>query len=285
MTQRSWRRVALAALLASLVLAALPLAAADHAYSHRYIVYGRVVDAENDPVPGLTVDLGYKPPFEPEGPCGNQPGTETQAFGPTRNQPVTNQFGEFIFCFHTHGLSRGTPGTAIVKIESNNVQKDVVFDGFMRYSFVPIKLESVMPTANKTANDQFYTIMGRAWEASDSELKIEGIGVWGDTLHNKDFNLTVEIDGRPTETIAGTTNNYGDFSVRIPVESRPTGGKVTLHMEGVEFKSPTASIDPEFGVTHIRGQVGDLKTSNVPGAPIVALLGLVVVAAILARRK
>ena len=284
MHQRSWRGLVLAFALTSLVLASLPLAGADHAYSHRYIVYGRVVDAENNPVPGLTVDLGYEAPFTAEGPCGNQPGTETQAFGPTRNQPVTNQFGEFIFCFHTHSLSRGTPGTGIVRIESHNVEQRVDFDGFMRYSFVPVKLDTVVATANQTANEQFYTVLGRAWEASDTEVRVESIGVWGDTLHNMPFNVTIAIDGREPEVVSGTTNTYGDFAVRIPVESRPTGGTVTLSMEGKEFKDGgVAPIDGELGVTHIRGQVGDLKTT--PGAPLLALLALVAIAAALARRK
>lgn len=285
MDPRSWRALALAGVLTSLLLALVPTAAADHAYSHRYIVYGRVIDAENDPVPGLTVDLGYKPPFKPEGPCGNQPGTETQAFGPTRNQPVTNQFGEFTFCFHTHGLSRGTPGTGIVRIDAHGVEKEVEFDGFMRYSFVPIKLDSVVPTANKTANEQFYTVLGRAWEATPSEIKVEGVGVWGDTIYNTPFNVTIAIDGREPEVVSGQTNTYGDFAVRIPVASRPTGGSVTFAIDGKEFNDPTAAIDPEFGVTHIRGQVGELKTSNIPGATLLAILGVVAIAAILARRE
>lgn len=285
MTLRAPRRFALAAILAILlVVVAVPLATADHAYSHRYIVYGRVVDAENNPVPGLTVDLGYTPPFVPEGPCGNQAETETQAFGPTRNQPVTNQFGEFIFCFHTHGVSRGTPGVGIVRIDSLDVEKEIEFDGFMRYSFVPVKLDSAVPTANKTANDETYTVMGRAWEASSREVMVEDVGVWGDTIYDTPFKLKIEIDGRPPEIVSGTTNPYGDFSVRIPVDSRPTGGKVTLAIEGKEFQNGgVAAIDPELGVTHIRGQVGELKTT--PGAPLLAILGLVAIVAMLVRRR
>ena len=283
MFRRSWSRLAFAAALASLVVAALlPLAAADHSYSHRYIVYGRVVDAENNPVPGLTVDLGYEKPFEPSGPCANQPGTETEAWGPTRTQPVTNQFGEFIFCFHQHSMSRGTPGVGIINIPSYNVNERFQFDGFMRYSFVPIKLSTVVPSANTTAPDQVYTVLGRVWEASDREIRVETVGVYGDTLYNEPFNLTVAFDGQEPQVVQGETNGYGDFGVRVPTEGRPTGGTVTLRIRDHEF---TAPVDPALGVTHIRGQIGDLRTTNIPAAPVFALLAIVGLAALLARRE
>lgn len=269
------------ATLAFLTLAALtPLAVADHAYSHRYIVYGRVIDAEDNPVRGLTVDLGYEAPFKAEGACGGQPGTETEAFGPTQNQPVTNAVGEFMFCFHTHGLSRGTPGTGIIRIADAGVEERVTFDGFMRYSFVPIKLANAHPGANKTAADTLYTIMGRAWEATDSEIKVEGVGVWGNTLHNKPFTITTNFEGEDPQTFTGTTNNYGDFAIRVPVSGRPSGGTVTLAIEGHNF---TADVDPAVGTTHIRAQVGELKTT--PGASLLALVGVVAVAALLMRRR
>ena len=281
MFRRSWSHAAIVALMASLTLAALtPLAAADHAYSHRYVVYGRVVDAENNPVPDLTVDLGYESPFKPDGPCGRQPGTDTDAFGETRTQPVTNEFGEFIFCFHIHGISRGTPGVGIISIPSNNVEHRFDFDGFMRYSFIPIKLDTAMPTANKEAPSTTYTVMGRAWEASKSEIKVETIGVYGDTLHNLPFEIDVEIDGKEKQTVNGTTNGYGDFAVRVPVDARPGGGTVTVRVDNHTF---TAPIDGELGVTHVRGQVGELKTT--PGAALFAIVGVLAVAALLARRE
>src|ERR1700752_1037177 len=98
-----------AGLLALLLFAGmtlLPVAAADHSYSHRYIIYGRVLDANHDPVQGVTVNVGYDSVFQGtlEGACANQPGTETEAFGRTQNIPVTNAWGEFMVCFHKHGM-------------------------------------------------------------------------------------------------------------------------------------------------------------------------------------
>lgn len=279
---RSFRgRTALVAVMAFLTLAALaPLAAADHAYSHRYIVFGRVVDAENNPVPGLTVDLGTQKPFNPEGPCANQLGTDTDAFGPTRTTPVTNEMGEFMFCYHHHSMSRGTPGSGILALDPLGVEKPVEFDGFMRYSFVPVKLDTVSPSANKTALDELYTVQGRAWRASDSEIKVEQVGVYGDTLHNEAFTVVVTFDGEDPQTFTGVTNNYGDFALRVPVTERPTGGTVKFTIQNVTFPG---AVDPAMGTTHIRAQIGDLKTT--PGAPVFAFVALAALAAFALRRR
>lgn len=255
MFRRFGAGAALFAVLAFLALTALPLAAADHAYSHRYIVYGRVVDAENNPVAGLTVDLGYEKPFEPEGPCGNQPGTETTAFGPTRNNPVTNELGEFIFCFHTHSMSRTTPGAGILRVESLELEKRFEFDGYMRYSFVPIVLESAHPNANKTVSSDFYTVFGRAWRPSGGAISIEGIRVYGDTAHNKPANLTFAYNGKEPQFANVTTNNYGDFSYRFPVTERPTSGTVSIVIENETF---TQNVDT-LGVSAFRLELPEPK--------------------------
>ncbi|HUR68739.1 MAG TPA: hypothetical protein VM370_05785 [Candidatus Thermoplasmatota archaeon] len=271
----TWRPGAKAALiaLAFVALAFVPLAAADHAYSHRYIVWGRVIDAENNPVPGVTVDLGYEKPFNPEGACANQPGTETDAYGPTRTSPVTNQFGEFTFCFHHHSMSRSTPGTGILRIDSLNVEKRIEFDGYMRYSYVVVKLDSTQPTANKTSLATEYTLQGRAWRPSGSDIRIESIRVYGDTVHNKPVNLTFTYNGKDPITLNTTTNNYGDYSVRVPVTERPTSGKVTMVIENETF---TADIDGSTGISYIRAEL------KKPTDPFVTkfLIGLGIVAAV-----
>lgn len=255
------------------LVAALPLAAADHSYSHRYIVYGRVVDAENNPVPGLTIDLGTQKPFSPEpGGCADQPGTATDAFGPTRNQPITNDFGEFIFCYHTHAMSRTAPGTAIVRIASLNYEETIEFDGFIRYSFVTIKLDGAQGTANKTANEDFYTVSGRAWRAAGSDIRVDTVRVYGDTAHNKPVNITLTYNGKEPITVSTVTNNYGDFSVRIPTSERATSGTVTMVIENTTF---TQSVMPE-GVSHFRAEMSKVKdpfiTKFLIGLGIVAVL-------------
>ena len=264
MTRSPGAKAFAVAALALLVLSAVPVATADHAYSHRYIVYGRVVDANGDPVPGLTVDLGYEPPFDPEGACSNQPRTETDAFGPTRTTPITNDFGEFLFCFHTHGVSRTLPGAAVITIAGENVEERIEFDGFMRYSYAPIQLDRVHPQANTTVKDTTYTIFGRAWQESD-QTTVEGVRVFGDTIYNKPATITFAYNGNPPVTLNTTTNAYGDFSIRVPVSSRPTGGEVTLSIENNTF---TAPVDAVYGVTSFRAAV------DKPKDPILGTFGI-----------
>jgi hypothetical protein len=226
------------------------------------------------------VDIGTEKPFNPEGACGNQPGTDTEAYGATRTSPVTNAFGEFSFCYHHHGMSRSTPGTGTIRIASLNVEKKVEFDGFMRYSEVVVKLDTANPSANKTVLNEFYTVQGRAWRAENKEIKIENIGVYGDTVHDKPYNVTVEFTGLPAQSFSGTTNHYGDFAFRVPVTARPTGGKVTLVIENETF---TGDVDPATGFTFIRAQIGNLHKT--PGAPLFAILGLAGLVALLAPRR
>lgn len=262
------------ALLAMLSLAALaPLAAADHAYSHRYIVFGRVVDAENNPVPGLTVDLGYEKPFTPEGPCANQPGTGTDAWASTQTSPITNSFGEFFFCFHAHSMSRTTPGVGIISIDALGIEERFEFDGYMRYSVVPIRLASAHPEANETAFQTTYTVQGRAWEDAGTDIRVEGVRVYGDTLHNQPVEITFAYNGKEPVTLNTTTNNYGDFAVRVPVTERPTSGTVTMKIRNETF---TQDVDGETGVTAFRAEV------EKPNDPFLAkaLIGVGIAAAV-----
>jgi hypothetical protein len=257
---------------AFLALALLPAAAADHAYSHRYIVFGRVVDAQDDPVPGLTVDLGYEEPFEPEGPCADQPGTETAAFGRTRTTPVTNQYGEFVFCFHTHSMSRTVPGTGILRIDTLEYEQRIEFDGFMRYSFVPIKLPNAQATANTTITDTNYTVQGRVWRATGGPTNVEGVRVYGDTVQNTPVVVTLAAEGQEPITVNATTNGYGDFWIRIPTPAQATSGTVTLTVENATFEE---DVQPN-GVTAFRAEMPKVRDPFIQKF----LIGLGIVAAV-----
>lgn len=257
-----------------------PLAFADHAYSHRYIIFGRVVDAENNPVPGLQLEPGYSAVFKPEGACGNQPGTGTDAWTATATNPITNQYGEFFFCHHIHAMSRSEPGTATFLVEGKEYKMGL--DGFMRYSFVEIKLDNVHASANKEINAKEHTIQGRAWASTGaSEKQVEGIRVFGDTLYKMPANITFSYNGKEPIKLNTTTNNYGDFALRVPVTERPTTGTVSVEIGGNWFNetvSPTGS-------THVRGQVGKLATSNIPAPTALLAIAVVAFAAIALRRR
>lgn len=248
------RRALVLALAGLLLVQLLPVATADHAYSHRYVIWGRVVDAEGNPVPGQEVKLDYQD-FENEGSCGNQPGSDTEAFGPTRTRPVTNEFGEFVFCTHAHRMSRAVPGTSILTVEGTDVRAEVPVDPYLRTVFVPLTLDAEHPDANATAFEEWYTVQGRLWRPTD-EARVEGVPVWGDTLEGVPVNVTLEIPGQEPIHANTTSNNYGDFALRIPIDSRPSGGTVTVEAEGEMFKE---SVEPALGTTFLRAEFPEVE--------------------------
>lgn len=283
MLSRTGARVALALVLLVGVSYLAPIAMADHAYSHRYIIFGRVSDANGDPIPNLTLNLNFAD-FSPEGPCGYQPGTETEAFGRTENtppwdgasQPVrafTDQFGEFTYCFHTHPMSRALPGSATITIpQADNFVQQLTFDASTRQQFANIQLPTVRDDANKLANSQYYTVYGRLWRPDGSDPQVEGVRVFGHTLNQVPVNITLTLDDGTVIERASHTNNYGDFSVRLNLTGKPTGGKVMIEAEGKTFES---AIDPKSSVTAFRAEYPKITDPFLKNAGIV--VGVLVV--------
>lgn len=270
-------------LLATTVL--LPMAEADHAYSHRYVIFGRLLDSEGNPVPGQTVQLGFRDVGNVEGRCATQPRTETDAFGRTEDRPVTNEFGEFMFCAHVHSLSRAIPGHAILNVVEANVTKEIELDVYRRMSYVPIELAEPHPNANKEALQRSYTVVGRLWREASAD-HVEGIRVFGETVNNAPVNVTLEYDGK-TVTANTTTNNYGDFAVRVPVDSRPTAGTVRIQAEGETF---SGAIEPRVGTTALKPELEEASTPIATSKTLWIVVGLlaaagIVVGAFLAFRR
>lgn len=227
------------------ITALAPMAEADHTYSHRYVVFGRVVDAAGNPVQGLGTNLGYRD-FQPEGACANQPNTETEAFGVTRTTPVTNEYGEFIFCFHAHRMSDQLEGHGIIDIAELQLTHEFEFDAHTRHSFVFIQLNETHPRANPTILDESYTIMGNVWRETSKDTYLDGVKVYGLTIDNAPVNITFTYNGNEPIRLNATTNAYGNFAIRVPVTERPTSGTVTIE---VANETVTHPIDGTYGVT------------------------------------
>lgn len=230
--------VAVVAAMAFLSLVLLPVVEADHAYSHRYVIYGRVVDSDGNPLQGLTADIKFEF-FNYDSSCNpNQPDISTEAFGPTYTRPVTNEYGEFIFCMHSHGLSRYEPGTAILRVldqDSEVATTEFKLDGFRRVSFPVVTVAD--KAGNETVVESTYTVAGRLWRDT-GETKVEGITVFGETVNDKPVNVTLTYNNGKTATVTTNSNGYGDFSVRVPVDERVTSGTVTIESENATFSAP-----------------------------------------------
>lgn len=224
---------------------AFPLAAADHSYSHRYVIYGRVVDAEGNPVPSLTLDLTAAL-FNPEGACRDTTGSDlnTDAYGPTVYDPVTDEFGDFTFCFHVHQLNRVEPGrgTIVIRDMPEMPAITVEFNPYFRSQFVLIQLEEPSERANDDRVSGQYTVLGRLWrEAASKTTTVEGIEVYGETLRQEPVEIElVDPSGNVVATATSQSNDYGDFAVRVPTDARFTEGTIRMAAAGENFTQPAA---------------------------------------------
>lgn len=261
-------RVATTALVLGILLA--PATLADHAYSHRYIVFGRVVDAAGSPVQGLDVAVEMPRAVWIEGPCDPDPRTWTEAFGTLTTRPVTNDQGEFVFCSHVHEIPTDA-GAGVVTLEGGG-SRAFEIDPARRLSFVLMQLPDVDPRARIDGYDHEYTVWGRFWRPSQGEDFIEGVRVAGETLDLATVRVLIDAEGVRYEN-ATRTNGYGDFSVRVPVDHRLRGGTIQVSVGPVDATRP---VDPTYGGT---GFLVDLPSDQdrfvggVLGAVAIALVG------------
>lgn len=268
-------RSALAAALAIAFLATtlLPVVSADHAYSHRYIVFGRLVDEAGNPVQDKLVDVGVDPGLSPkiEGFCARQPDTQTEAWPETTTIQKTNQYGEFIWCFHMHSLPRSTDQRVRLRVDGVELDSAVV-DTKARRNY----LTGVVPGTSGTPSEEFngtYLAMGRIMYFSTKE-NVEQISVYGDAFAHEPVQLKFTSADGTEVTDETRTNNYGDFAVRLNV-SDPAGGKLTVTARGESF---TYDADSTHRVTDATIELSDpdlLAKSLKKFGPLVILLGLV----------
>lgn len=244
------RRI-LAASVAFALLLHAPVALADHSYSHRYVLYGKVVDEMGAPVEGELVAVRFVG-LQPEGPCANQPGSETDAFGPTRTQPTTNARGEFMFCFHLHFIPRDTD--AKLRVEAGGAFVEAPVDAELRAQHVVLvtQLARSEPVLE-------HVVAGRLWEDAGGEVTVEGIRVYGRTPIGAP--VTVRLGDATMET---RTNNYGDFAVRIPVRALiDSDARVLVHAAN---RSWEVDADEQGGATWVRAAITDARAPPTPTA-------------------
>lgn len=286
--QRKRRDRLVLAGLAALLVVALPTVLADHAYSHRYLIYGRVVDSDGNAVRAVTVLVATRHFFpNPEG-CRSLEGSRTDAFGKTDTSIVTNEFGEFVYCYHEHAMSRAEPGEATVTVPEVGYSTNITFDPYLRESIVPIVLSAPHPNATH-ALDTSYTVLGRVWEPHPAGVQLEGNTVFGLTLVDSRVNLTLALPDGTVLTNSTRSNDYGDFAVRFHVPTRVVGGTVTLEASGNYTVRDSAPVDPKTGLTVFQTRLPDAGVAPARGiAKIVAIVIVVLigtVAALLVARS
>lgn len=252
-----------AALLRSVCILALLLTAqvarADHTFSHRLVVVGRVVDAEGSPIEGAVV-APEGLPHGVTGACDDQPGSATRAWGETKMRPRSDASGWFVHCFHDHDVR---DGTYTVRVE--NASGDVLavqtipVESLFRISFPTISLEGGLPPDLRVGSQEGLLVAGRLARDADAPI-VESIRTSAVATGNMSFE--VEVEGRSGETIArltSVTNAYGDFAELVPLEE--PARRVVLKAGGHSFGHDlgeaeswvafTALLPPE-PATHLR---------------------------------
>lgn len=202
------------ALVALVVLCAGALA--DHVYSHRFVLEGRLLGSDGAPIPGRVVE------FFAEGEDFLEPCRE----GP--HQSVTDEWGDFRFCFHHHDLQ---PGASVGARAGNASAVRTVDVAFRR---VVVTLEDPERAGEKPADwERTFRIAGRAWEVGPVEL--EGVLVYGVAAVDLPVNLTVQASDGSKSVFPTRTDAFGDFDLVIEA---PDPANVSLSLEAMGRAQP-----------------------------------------------
>lgn len=285
--------------IALVLLTLAPAVAADHVYTHRYFVLGRIVDADGEPVAGgnVTVDL----PGAPMGPCAGAP-PDPRGFRVARTGPE----GDFAFCFHTHGFEEGQQ----VVVNASGELVTLPVDADTRKTVLLHRLST--PSALKDAGGvQFfpfrYAVLGRLWNASGPVL-LENVKGNGTPLADAEVTATLTVAG--SETVARTVRSdaWGDYAITFQLGKAAREGTIRVAMAGADARvpldavfrasvvdlaiAPAAPVEgptaqavptppPDFGPP-----VGELPPGSTPGPGVwIAVAAAAVAAAALARRR
>ena len=196
-----------------LLLAALlaPAVGAEHVYSHRFVLEGRLVGSDGAPLPGRTVE------FFSDDPRFDEPCQEP-------SQPVTDAFGDFRFCFHVHDLdSRSEVG-----VRSGNASVVKPMDTAFRKSVVVLTEPNETGVASEDWNVT-HLVAGRVWRNGPREL--EGVRVFGSTVDRVPVNVTMSTPDGTRSAFQVETDGYGDFRASLRLVDPVPPENVTVEME------------------------------------------------------
>lgn len=271
--------------LALAALLAMPLVAADHVYSHQYRVFGRVMDADGDPVEGALVFIEIKKTQQPD-----------------RISFKTDCLGDYGFAanehFHTHGISTVAELQVSVFDPSDPsplAERTVTIERGPRATHLDWKLDRV---GNLTTSaecratvDRELFVMGRLWN-STKETRLEDVTVFGEIpgscqrvgqteIRCQEVQVEVTVDGRRMNSTAWS-NNYGDYFTRFDVGAWESAKvKATWLDRTVEVDA-----DPFFRTAVANLYSGESVVGRpAPGVGLVAALAAVGVALVLVGRR
>jgi len=267
-------------LLFLVVVLLAPMALADHAYSHRYVFEGRLLGYDGLPLPGREVE------FLNEGETFLAPCREGL------QESITNEQGDFRFCFHHHDIATG----ASVGARSGNASIMRAVDVAFRKTHV-ILVEPNETGIAPAGWNETYRVSGRAWQVGVQEL--EGVQVYGIAVIGLPVNLTVRDPQGGESVFRTTTDAFGDYDLLVETAESPGDLSLTIEVLG---RAQPAKLEAHGHRTYAPLYVpagappptgsGGSEPAPAPGAAtprvspvLVIALGLALVAAIVISRR
>lgn len=266
------RRLALAAALVGL-LALAPGASADHEFSHRVEVHGRVVDAEGHPVPGARVNATFH-------------GIDAPLKCFDAKDERTNERGDLHVCRHYHELPAGVEAT----IEVLGASARVGIDPHLRRAYVALQLDAPSDVRSIQGERAFFrnvTVSARVVDALPAPVKVEAVTVPGVPRAGALANVTLaDASGGVLAAGNATTSEFGDLRLDLPIAELPQGARVRIELG---FATRTGELNAssrraDFAIVHTVEAPIPPPGSNTP-LPALLAVGGVALAALLARRR
>lgn len=201
-----------------------PVVVADHVFSHRTYVVGRVVDAQGIPVAGSPVAVQLN--VRAGGACIDSK--------PERTGPQ----GDFEICRHTHVL----PANASAHVTVEGIERDLAIDPDLRLASLRLQLPGAAPAIDLTGVREFnrtYLVAGRHFARLPEPSAVEGVNVNGTPLGG---NVTARLiaQGREIATANASPDEHGDFRLTFSIDAIPEGAMVRVE-SGREVVEETAS--------------------------------------------
>lgn len=196
--------------LALLLLA--PTALADHSFSHRIYVSGRVIDADGRPAAGVPVALTFAN-LSAGGLCFES------------KEEITGPQGDYEICRHAHVI----PANASVTIRARNATRTVPVDPDLRQASANLQVdrEVAHDVAGERTFPREYAVHGASFSLLPTPTSEEGIVV---NATPATVNVTVFLaQGIRILAMANVSpNERGRFHATLPVEEIPDGSVVRV---------------------------------------------------------
>lgn len=263
-------------IIAALLLA--PLAAADHVFSHRVIITGRILDADGRPAAGVAVNVS-SPMLQLTADCFDS------------MAELTGPRGDYEICRHVHAL--GTNVT--VWVEAAGTDRRVLLDPDLRHAVGSFTLgtgDVPHDVGGERLFPRTFLVAGRAFALLPAPAEAENVPVNATPLRG---NVSVELRSADSSLANATVpiDEFGSYRADLDVTAIPAGAVVRASV-GNDMTEELA--DPTFRRADVN-VVRDLRLAHGPGAdapgsttaapPFVALAALALAGAIgaAARRR